>query len=257
MQNCGFGWQNHVMDGALTAGNFTVASLPVTNLRIPQGAASLGYRTLIKESGDSAVFTISMQAPVLWRVFSLHRTNLTPEARWQIDVSTDGAAVSSWSGDCNVSLGQCVHVLDSDIMGASATITVWDQPGNWIDIPLAYAGPLWQPERNHSTKSTRDQVPGQDVATSLGGQEFVNARWQQRKVTVEHDSLGDADVAVIDRIIASAAADSNILFIPDPAADAAVLSAVAIYGRMSAGELSNPYGPADRHNQSFTFTERL
>lgn len=259
MENCGFGWQNRVLDATLAA-SAQVSSLPVSNLRIPQGAPSLGWRA----PATSAVLTLSLSATASWRAVSLHRTNLSDSATWQISI---GHRVSGgiwwdyvWSGPCNVANGQCVHVLPSTVTDERCEITITDtaNPDGYLDIPLVYAGPLFQPVRNYSTSSTFGRTLGQDSVTSLGGQEFTSTRWYQRKYTISHQSLGDADAAVLDQILLAAAADRNILFVPDPSADPATLAAQALYGRLSAGsDLSNPFGAADRHEISLTLTERL
>ncbi|XAO70984.1 MAG: hypothetical protein AAYR33_08140 [Acetobacteraceae bacterium] len=44
MENCGFGRQNLVLTGSLSASSQR-AQLPVTNLKLSQGAASLAWRT--------------------------------------------------------------------------------------------------------------------------------------------------------------------------------------------------------------------
>lgn len=261
MENCGFGWQNRVLDATLAA-SAQVGSLPVSNLRIPQGAPSLGWRA----PATSAVLTASGVPGAQWRAFSLHRTNLSASATWRIrtgsyDPSWWGVDWhTDWSGPCNVANGQCVHVLPSTVTDERCEITITDtaNPDGYLDIPLVYAGPLFQPVRNYSTSSTFGRTLGQDSVTSLGGQEFTSTRWYQRKYTISHQSLGDADAAVLDQILLAAAADRNILFVPDPSADPATLAAKALYGRLSAGsDLSNPFGAADRHEISLTLTERL
>ncbi|MBO1361539.1 hypothetical protein J2D73_17270 [Acetobacter sacchari] len=261
MQNCGFGWQNRVLDATLVASNTTVGSLPVTNLQNPYGAASLGFRSLIEKAGDSANFTMTLPAAATWRVFSLHRTNLRETgAQWRIQVSNGGTSVvDTYVMACPVSGGQCVWALPNDVTGDAVTITVWPRtdPGTWIDIPLAYAGPLWSPVRNFSSESTADRVLGQDSVVSLGGQEFVATRWYQRKLTIAHQSLGDADAPVVEQMLRVAATGRNILFLPDPSADALTLAQRGLFGRLSGGEISNPFGAADRHAITLDLTERL
>lgn len=259
MENCGFGWQNHVLDSVLTA-SAQVNSLPATNLLLPQGSPSLGWRA----PASSITLTLSSASSVQWRAISLHRTNLSSSATWQIRIGRQAGGNSTWdyawSGNCSAINRQCVHVTPAEQAGdiCEITITDTDNPAGYLDIPLAYAGSLWQPVRNYSTSSTFGRTLGQDSVTSLGGQEFISTRWHQRKYTISHQSLGDADAAVLDQILLAAAADNNILFLPDPGADPTVLSARALYGRLSAGsDLSNPFGAADRHEISLTLTERL
>lgn len=254
MQNCGFGWCNNIMTATLAA-NVQMAQLPVTNLLSPQGAASLGWRV----PGTAATLTISHLPASPWRAFGLFRTNLSASASMSAYVLSGGSLV--WQGEAQaVANGQILLVADRPVMGDTARIQITDghNPDGYLSIPLAYAGPIWQPVRNYSTDSTFGRTVGQDSITSLGGQDYVSTRWYQRKYTISHQSLGDADAAVLDQILLAAAADRNILFVPDPSADPATLAAQALYGRLSAGsDLSNPFGTADRHKISLTLTERL
>ncbi|MCE0743329.1 hypothetical protein LWC05_05415 [Acetobacter sicerae] len=258
MENCAFCYQNHILDGALTASS-QVAALPVTNLKNQQGASSLGWRSLTTTPVSSANFIIKMTSAVVWRAFSLHRTNIGSSAIWRMQVTNGDDTVLDVIRPCNAANGQCLFVNPSDVLGDAVQITVWpnDTSQTWVDLPLAFAGPLWQPARNYGSESTADRVLGQDSVTSLGGSEFVESRWYQRKLSISHQSLGDTDSGVMDQILRIAATGQNILFIPDPSADPTVLAEKALFGRLSGGDLSNPFGNADRHALTLDLTERL
>lgn len=253
MENCGFGWQNRVLDAGLTA-SAQASSLPVINLRNQQGAESLGWRVL----GTSAVLTLRLPALGSWRGFSLHRTNLSAAASLSVTVLSGGSPV--WQGAAQgTANAQIVLVSPSSVSGDSVTMQIDDpaNPDGYLSIPLAYAGPLWQPARNYSTDSTSGCALGADSTTTLGGAEFVDSRWYQRKLSIVHQSYGDADAAVLTQILRAAATGQNILFLPDPAASLPKLCEAALFGRLSGGDLSNPFGVADRHALTLTHTERL
>ncbi|WP_339077068.1 hypothetical protein QQM41_10160 [Acetobacter sp. AC2005] len=253
MENCGLGWENRVLDAALTA-SAQASALPVENLRNQQGAASLGWRV----PGTTATLTIHHPPAGLWRAFGLFRTNLTAEASMTVTVLLGGNTV--WQGTAQVvANGQILLVAPTAIMGDTATIQITDtgNPDGFLSIPLAYAGPIWQPVRNYSTDSTADRTLGQDSVTTLGGAEFVSTRWYQRKLTIAHQSYGDADAVVLDQILRTAATGQNILFLPDPSASPADLATKALFGGLSGSDLSNPFGAADRHALTLTLTERL
>lgn len=253
MEKCGFGWQNRVLDAALTA-DVQAPLLPVANLKGQEGAPSLGWRV----PGIVAGVTLSFTAMATFRAFSLHRTNLSASAVWQVRVLQGSRTV--WQGTGGpVALQQALLVAPAPIGGDSVRIDIQDpaNPDGWIDIPLLYAGPLWQPARNFSTESTQGRTLGQDVVTSLAGTEFVEPRWYQRKLSIAHQSLGDADVIMVDQILRVAATGQNILFLPDPSASPDQLAARALFGRLSANDITNPFGVADRHGTTLDFTERL
>lgn len=253
MEICGFGWQNRVLDATLAA-DAQAVRLPVSNLRTQQGAASLGWRVI----GITAGLTLTLPGPASIQVASFHRTNLTAAATWTVTAYRNNVGVWTAAGGPVVG-GQTLAVAPATVMADSVRITVSDptNPDGWLDLPLAYVGSLWQPARNFSTDSTRGRALGQDSLTSLAGTEFVEARWYQRTASIAHQSLGDADAAVLDQILTAAATGQNILFLPDPGADGATLASQALFGRLSGGDLSNPFGVADRHALTLTMTERL
>ncbi|OUJ05365.1 hypothetical protein [Acetobacter malorum] len=260
MENCGIGWENRVLDAALSA-SAQVSGLPVTNLRNQQGAPSLGWRV----PGTTATLTISHPPAGPWRAFGLFRTNLSATATWRIRTGSYDASwygvdwISDWTGPCNATNGQCVYVLPGAITAERCEITITDKdnPDGYLSIPLAYAGPLWQPARNYSTESTADRNLGVDSITTLGGAEFVSPRWYQRSLSIAHQSYGDADAVVLEQILRVAATGQNILFLPDPSATPAVLAEKSLFGRLSGNDLTNPFGIADRHALTLTLTERL
>lgn len=258
MQNCGFGWQNTLLSATFAASG-QAPWLPVENLKTPHGAASFAWRV----PSTSAAFQATLAEGSTFRAFSLHRTNLTPNARWTTivypDLNPNANAVVIWDAPALVSNGQCAFVWASPV--PARRISVWiDDPGNpdgFLSIPLAFAGDLWQPQRNFSTASTSGLAVGQQSVTSLSGCEFVEPRFTRRTLSIAHQSYGGADLATLARIQGVAAVGQNILFLPDPAAPNDVLSRNALFGQLSGGDVSNPFGTADRHAQTFTLTERL
>lgn len=253
MENCGFGWQNRILDATLAA-DAQASRLPVSNLRNQQGVPSLGWRI----PGTVAGLTLSLTDAAPFRAFSLHRTNLTASASWSVTASLSGSVVWRMAGG-PVANGQCLVVAPSAVVADSVRFAISDpaNPDGWLDLPLAYAGPLFQPVRNFSTSSTAGRTLGQDTITSLAGAEFVESRWFQRTLSIVHQSLGDADAVIMEQILRVAATGQNILFLPNPAASGADLAAKAVFGRLSGNDLSNPFGVADRHDLTLNLTERL
>lgn len=253
MENCGIGWENRVPDAALSA-SAQVSGLPVTNLRNQQGAPSLGWRA----PGTTVTLTISHPPAGPWRAFGLFRTNLSAAAQMTVTLTLGGNTV--WQGSAQaVANGQILLVSPQTVTADTAIIQITDSgnPDGYLSIPLAYAGPLWQPARNYSTESTADRNLGVDSITTLGGAEFVSARWYQRSLSIAHQSYGDADAVVLEQILRVAATGQNILFLPDPSATPDVLAEKSLFGRLSGNDLTNPFGNADRHALTLTLTERL
>lgn len=253
MENCGFGWQNRVLDGSLVA-SAQVDALPVDNLRNASGAYSLGWRCPRNE----ALLTLGVATPGPFRAFSVHRTNLFPTASLAVSASLAGQVV--WQGQATQCVnGQIVLVAPNIVLADTVTfaLTDADNTDGFLSIPLAYAGPIWQPVRNYSTESTASRNLGSDSTTSLGGTQFTENRWFQRSLKIAHQSLGDTEADQIEQILRVSAAGQNTLFLPVPDAPPATLTQKSVFGRMTGDDVSNPFGVADRHATTLTITESL
>lgn len=253
MQNCGFGWQNAVLSAALSASAQTNA-LPVENLRNPSGAASLGWRS--PRSAPSLTLTWPQAKPV--RAFSLHRTNFSPTASMAVSASSGGSIV--WQGQAQgCANGQILCVAPQVVQADTVVLEISDTANTdgWLSIPLAYVGPLWQPERNYSTQSTAGHALGTDSVTALGGTVFTESRWYQRTLKIVHQSLGDTEAVQLEQMLRTASAGQNILFVPTPDNQAVQLAEKSVYGRLTGDDLTNPFGVADRHSTNLTITESL
>ena len=251
MENCGLGYQNAVLSAVLSADS-AAARLPVTNLTSPQGNPAYAWRS----EATTATLSVALSQRGGVRVISVHRTNLTAQASWRIVVSSAGTVLHDTTQPMTVVAGQAVCVLPADLSCDGVAITIAD-PGNpdgYLSVPLAYVGPLWQPVRNFSTDSSSGFNLGVDEVTALSGAEFPQMRWIQRKASIAHQSYGAAEAAILREIQRVAAVGENILFLPDPEAAS---QEEALFGRLSGGDIGNPYGPADRRSWTFTQTERL
>ena len=252
MENCGIGYQNLILSAALTADS-SVAALPVSNLTSPQGSSAYAWRAL----GTQATLTVQFAQASSVRAVSLHRTNLTAGASWRLVLRLHDAVVQDVTTAMATTGGQATFVFPPDLVADAVQITISDatNPDGYLSVPLAYVGPLWQPIRNFSTDSTSGFNLGVDEVTALSGAEFPQMRWIQKKASIAHQSYGSAEADILSDIQAVAARGENILFIPDPSAPA--LQKQAIYGRLSGGDLGNPFGAADRRSWTFNMTERL
>jgi len=252
MENCGIGYQNLILSGDLSADS-ALATLPVENLTSPQGSASYAWRV----PGTSSTLTLGLSQARPVRVVSLHRTNLTAAAFWRIVLSHGGTVLHDQTSAMAPSGGQAVCMLPAGLTADTVAVTITDSgnPDGYLSIPLAYVGPLWQPLRNFSTDSTSGFNLGVDEVTALSGAEFPQTRWIQRKASIAHQSYGAAETVLLGEIQNVAARGENILFVPDPSAGSPQDD--ALFGRLSGGDIGNPFGPADRRSWAFNLTERL
>ncbi|MEE8658190.1 F5/8 type C domain-containing protein [Acetobacteraceae bacterium EV16G] len=253
MENCGFGWQNFVLIGSLSASS-QHAQLPVTNLKLPQGAASLAWRAI----GDTV--SLVLRAVGAYRVVSVHRTNLTANAVLRVTLFRGDVAIIEATSDGTAPVnGQCVIVLPRAYSGDQMRldITDHDNPDGFLSIPLCYAGPLFQPARNYAAASTENVSATALETTTMAGAEFVAPQYVQRRLTIAHQSLGDDDVSALRSLQIAAASGANTLFIPNPGAAPQNVTKAALYGRAVMNEISNPFGAADRHATTIDIKERL
>jgi hypothetical protein len=257
MQNCAFGAVNRVLTATLTADQ-QVAALPVTNLQTDQGDASHAWRV----AANNGLVTLKLTAADTWQAFSFHRTNLTATASWWVEVSNAGTVVYRYgqagaNQPTNIKAGQFVHVAPAPVTGDQVRIQVYDPNtvDGFLSLPLMYAGPIWQPVRNMSWQGDEDTDSGVDEVTSLGGQEYPQFRYARRVLTIDHQSLGQAELPVIRAVSLLGLQGRNILFLPNPSA--ATLNSDALFGRLTPSSIGNPAGSADRRNTKFTLKERI
>ncbi|MFS8368843.1 hypothetical protein [Acetobacter indonesiensis] len=268
MANCAFGLKNKVNSSSqltgsapMYTGSAVYRSFGPGNLALDQGNQTAAFWS---KGSDTAWFDVAYYPAEPVQAFFIGRTNLGQSATWTLTVKNGDTQVYTATGTFATLGGvgpvQMVHVAPQPIMASdirfdiSANGSVWE---SYIAISLAYVGPIWQPVRNYSTKSTTGLDLGQTVNTGMAGAEFVTSAYARRKAVVDHESLDIADVPVLEQIALLGAAGSNVLFIPDPAADPPTLNLRTLFGRIQRGDLSNPFGAAARQQTSFTITERL
>ncbi|MFT8471151.1 hypothetical protein [Acetobacter persici] len=265
MANCAFGLSNLLKTASLTgsASYYGLPQFAVSQVATDQGNNTAAFWS-VGDTNKTAWFQATWSAPQSVQAFFVGRTNMGQGATVQISAKLAGNTVHWWEGSLTTLSGigpaQAVHVAPAPVMADTVLIAVnanGTAAESYIAIALAYVGPIWQPVRNMSTKSTTGMDTGQTVNTGMAGAEFVSPGWMRRKAVVDHESLDLADVPVLEQIAYMAATGTNVLFIPDPDADPPTLNMRALYGRIQRGDLSNPYGAALRQQTTFTITERL
>ena len=154
---------------------------------------------------------------------------------------------------------QSVHVAPSAITGAACRFQVSDpsNPDGFINIPLLYAGPAWQPATNIAYDSTIGRDDQTDEITSRGGAEFPSVQWTRRRWDVSMQGIRSSELWAqameLDRF---ARTGRNVLFVPNPAS--VDVGCETVYGRAKPlSDISFPFGNADRRAWRVRITERL
>lgn len=258
-----FGWQNYVKDVVpfvLSA----ASNMGPGNLQGDQGSPSTGWQTQTGTiSGSNTLLQIKGTSPlstVPWGAVGVFRANLTSAAsitfNFYIGASVQYSATVSGPA---AGYGQVFVVPPTTVMAEQVNITFNDpgNPDNFINVPLAFGGPVWTPIGNISFASTVGRDDSTDEVISRGGQEWPVNRWQRRRWNIAMDAIRQsevwASVAELDRV---ARVGGNVFCLPNTLSSNTAQE--AIYGRLKAGaDISFPYSAGDRRGWRATITERI
>lgn len=270
MGRSAFGWNNRVMTAALTVGS-AAANMGAGNLQVDQGSPEAAWQTvagILTDAAGAWLLIDSGSASSTWRGFGLFRTNLTANAtvRWRVSDSLSGGRVTSATYDSGtvpaaVAAGylQTLTIPTSDATGRYCEVDINDSgnPDNFINVPLAFAGPLFIPQIGVAWSSTFARTDRTDEVVTLGGQEFPTHRYAQRQNGGVLNGAKASEVwpgvMELDRV---SRLGGNVLFVLDTTS--ANLNYETVFGRVrSPSPLSFPVGAADARAWAATFTERL
>ena len=292
--NVTFGWKNRLLSAALTAGS-QVDGLEVTQLQNDQGTAEAAWQTaqgvVTSEAGAWAM--LDFGAAIACRAFSLHRTNLTPEASWRVRIGND-PTFANWNSDSGPRVGPAcgygqvvivfppagepgvviateqgpaiaaedpayVLAAETGAVGRYCRIDIEDpaNPDGHINVPLAYVGPAWTPERNFGFDTAPGAEADLQVVMTRGGQEFPDMRWRRRVWDIALPSIRPGEVW--DRVMdlhLTALEGGNILFVPAPSGTEPYRQAV--FGRLQPqGGITYPQKSPALRSWRARITERL
>lgn len=257
MANCAFGFANHVLDATVSADS-EVAWLPAANIQSDQGGDTAAWRFTAPQA--TLTVDLGVGSARAFDVVTLHRTNLSNQAMADLLLYRDGELIWTLTAVPLAPIdGQAIVAAGIAAQADKMALTIREpaMTDGFVSIPLIYAGAWWVPFRNMSTQSTSGWDVGTDEATSLGGAEAPVNRWARRRAAVDHQSLSTADQPALRAMARWAQSGRNVLFVPDSGADAPSMAQDAIFGRLALGDLSNPFGAADRKRITLTMTERL
>lgn len=260
--NCLLGYLNQVQLGTLTPTD--QGGLPAANLQNNQGSADQAWQTTAGVTAASLLID-SGGVTQSWQAFGLFRTNLTSAAtvRWRVSANSSMSSPTYDSGVVSAGVVpgyfQSVIGLAAPVVGEFCQVDISDpsNPDTFLNIPLAFAGPAWQPLTNldYTTTWGRDRQVTETVTRS--GAEFPLTQFARRRITLSFQGVRSteawAQAMEADRVASIAA--GNLLFIPDPASG--TIQQESCFGRLGPKDLAFPYGNADRRSWGGILTERL
>jgi hypothetical protein len=257
------GWNNLVIGATITAGS-QVASLPGSNVQGPHGSPATGWQTQagVITSGGGAFLTIVPTAGSrTWRAMGIFGTNITSTATVTFLLYNTGPALVWSSAVAGPVAGyrQVVAIAPSDQVADYLVIQIDDTANSdgFINIPLAYAGAAWLPQRGVSFASTWGRDDNTLETFTRGGQEYPLLLWQRRRWALTFEAVAAAELwTQADPLLIASRIGGNVFFAPNDISP--YLSQEAIFGRLKIpSDVTYPFHNADRRQVAATITERL
>ena len=264
-----FGWVNSVSTAVLSAGN-SEAFLGVANLQNDQGSPSQAWQTgagSVTSSLGAWLLIDSGSTLTVWQGFGLFRTNLTTQStvRWQVGNTLATGRITSplWdSGTIDAAIkagyGQTVTIANP-VAGRYCSVDINDatNPDGFINIPLAFAGTLWQPASGITYASLYGRNEQTIETVTRGGQEFPVLAWTQRNWQLALDGIRVGEMWTrLNELDRASRSGGNVLFVPDTAGTN--ITYESIFGRLRVtAPIGFPYAAADRRSWRATISERL
>lgn len=260
MANLLLGFPNQVLSGVLAA-SAAETTLPITNLATDQGQASAAWQC----PSVAGWFSVTLAAAGPLRAFGLFRTNLTAAATLQVRVWATGDSNSAPMFDTGVQpagvlpgYGQAVVIAPGVLTGRLVRFDISDpaNPDGHLNIPLAFAGPCWQPERNFGYASSNTRDAGGTVTVTRSGAELVRNDWQRRGFDLSMSAITPREELIRDQLEIYARRGANVLFVQNPLSS--LLASQTVFGRLTP---TAAYGYANNsaltRTWRATITERL
>lgn len=256
MANSIIAWSNAVKTATLTATSAQPA-LPVTNLVSDQGSPASAWQTLAAVT--TATLTITPAARTTFRVFGLFRTNLTAAAVVTVKGITNPGSVVISTLVASPANGQVVFVAPAAYAADVVTVLIADptNPDGHLNIPLAFAGPAWQPLTAMAWASTMGRDDVSDSVTTRGGQTYVDLRASARRWEIALDGVRQTEAfANLDVLDRWSRAGGNAMVIPN--LTSTDLQSEATFGIIKAtADVTFPLGIGNRRSWRARLTERL
>lgn len=243
--NALIGYVNRIESGVLTAGS-AESERPIADLAKVSG----GDYWQTTAGTVSTWFQCDAGSAVEWRLFGLFRTNLTTAAtvRWMLGTTAGASDVldtTAAAANIQAGYGQTVQALGQGYSARYLRCEIADagNPDGFLRVPLAFAGPAWQPGRNFSYGWSIGWEDPTEMDETIGGQEIARLGPPARRVLeLAFDLVGESVVhgtlLEIDRLKGRT---GNVLAVPRPDQAAAIVNREAVFGRL--GDNARPSNP--------------
>ena len=250
------GSQNLVLAGSVTA-SASVAGMGPNQLQNDQGNAAAALQI----PSTTGSVTVAIAGYSAWRAFGLFRTNLTPDAvvTWSVIYGFVGTIYTGTSSAVVPGFGQTVLAIPSTpAPGSAVRVDISDptNPDGFLNIPLMYAGPAWQPARNMDYQSSPGRASQNTRAMTRAGGVITRSDWVKRTYDLSLSAIQQGEMTQLYAADLAGRQGGNVLFVPDPAS--ATISQEAIFGELEpTSGVTYPYQGADARAWRARITERL
>lgn len=252
MSRAVIGYSNSALLGSVAASS-SVGGLGPDQLQNDQGGPDYALQI------PSTSGTITITYTGVYHLFGLFRHNLTTGATVTWVVKNGASTVMTGTSLAPVAgFRQSVYMAPAAVNGTSMVVTISDagNPDGFLNIPLIYAGPLFQPAVGLDYQSSPGRQAQQVKTTTRSGAVIIRTDWIKRTYDMVFNDLKDVEVAAIDEIDLSGYQGNNILFVPNPAS--LLINKEAVFGELQpASGVTYPKQAADARGYRATMVERL
>lgn len=257
------GSDNLILTASLGA-NSAAAGLGPENMATEQGSPDAAWQTaagVVTTAGgalfraDFAVLARTVQG------FAITRTNLTAAAAvtfqaWNLAGPTLVYSSGPLAGPVP-RYGQVIHVAAAPVTCDFVQVTIDDptNPDGFLNVPLGFIGPLWNPQVGFGWDSSHGRESVSARRRTAGGQIFSDLRYRARTFDLRLTGVTAAEWPTLDALDHDARSDRNILVIPDVNTN---LQTTAVFGTLTpTAGITYPYGSADARAWAARGEERL
>lgn len=176
-------------------------------------------------------------------------------------LDTAGVAYDSGTISAGIvaTIGQSLTVAPADLTAQYVRVDINDStnPDGFLNIPLAFVGPVWTPNASADPSSAFGRDDRVDDVQTLGGQEWPVLRWHRRHWGVALQAVAQSEVwSQLMPLDLAARSGSNILYVPDTAASD--VQKETVFGRLrTTADLTYPTTAAMIRTWRATIEERL
>lgn len=221
------GSDNLILTATMSA-NSAAPGFGASNVTDDHGSAESAWQTaagVVTSAGGALLRADFSPAARTVRGVGIFRTNLTRQAVVTFQIwNSSGPTLVHGSGPLSgpqPRYGQVVYILPSNVTGDSLQILIDDptNPDGFINVPLVWCGPLWQPGVSVSWESSYGRDTAAARRRARGGQSFIDHWYTARRFDMRLMNVPLSESTTLTDLDHDARLGRNCLVVPDATAD--------------------------------------